>query len=116
MAKLLEVLICPVTRGALTYDREKQELISKKAGLAFPIKSGVPILLVEKARQAPDMQGSDLVKEVTCQKPMLWENGRPVPLERDLDLLQWPDKPGFRVVAIDYGIKYNILRSRSCIF
>jgi len=49
--KLLEILVCPVTKTALTYDRENQELISKKAGLAFPIRSGVPILLVEEARE-----------------------------------------------------------------
>jgi len=48
--KLLEILVCPVTKSALTYDRKNQELISKKAGLAFPIRSGVPILLVEEAR------------------------------------------------------------------
>ena len=49
--KLLEILVCPLTKTPLTYDRENQELISKKAGLAFPIRSGVPILLVEKARK-----------------------------------------------------------------
>ena len=49
--KLLEILICPLTKGPLTYDRERQELISRKAKLAFPIKSGVPIMLVEKARK-----------------------------------------------------------------
>ncbi|MBW1849973.1 MAG: glutamine-hydrolyzing carbamoyl-phosphate synthase small subunit [Deltaproteobacteria bacterium] len=68
--------------------------------------------MVEKARQSPDMEGRDLVKEVTCQRPMLWQNGRPVLLEGGLDQFEWPDKPGaFRVVAIDFGVKYNILRS-----
>jgi uncharacterized protein YbaR (Trm112 family) len=48
--RLLEVLVCPVTRGKLTYDREKQELVSKGAKLAFPIRDGVPIMLPEEAR------------------------------------------------------------------
>ena len=48
--RLLEVLVCPVTRGALTYDRAAGELISKGAKLAFPIREGVPIMLVEDAR------------------------------------------------------------------
>ncbi len=67
--------------------------------------------LVEKARKAPDMEGSDLVKEVTCRQPMLWKNGRLMPLPNGLEGFQWPDKPDFRVVAVDYGVKYNILRS-----
>ena len=71
-----------------------------------------PDSLVEKARNAPDMVGRDLVKEVTCSEPLLWQNSRPVRLEGGLDHFQWPEKPGrFRVVAIDYGVKYNILRS-----
>ena len=48
--RLLEVLVCPVTRGRLTYDRQRQELISTGAKLAFPIRDGVPIMLVEDAR------------------------------------------------------------------
>lgn len=48
--RLLEVLVCPVTRGRLSYDRERQELISAGAKLAFPIRDGVPIMLVEDAR------------------------------------------------------------------
>ncbi|CAN5283352.1 Trm112 family protein [soil metagenome] len=48
--RLLEVLVCPVTRGRLTYDRAAGELISKGAKLAFPIRDGVPIMLVEEAR------------------------------------------------------------------
>ena len=48
--RLLEVLVCPVTRGRLTYDRAANELISKGAKLAFPIRDGVPIMLVEEAR------------------------------------------------------------------
>ena len=49
--RLLEVLVCPVTRGPLTYDREAGELVSKGAKLAFPIRDGVPIMLAEEARQ-----------------------------------------------------------------
>jgi uncharacterized protein YbaR (Trm112 family) len=48
---MLEVLVCPVTRGPLVYDAERQELISKGAGLAFPIQNGVPVMLVDEARQ-----------------------------------------------------------------
>lgn len=47
---LLQTLICPVTRGPLTHDRERKELISKKAGLAYPIREGVPIMLEDEAR------------------------------------------------------------------
>ena len=49
--RLLEVLVCPVTRGRLTYDRDRQELVSKSAKLAFPIRDGVPIMLAEEARK-----------------------------------------------------------------
>jgi uncharacterized protein YbaR (Trm112 family) len=48
--KLLEILVCPVTRGPLVYDRAAQELISEKARLAFPIRDGIPIMLAEEAR------------------------------------------------------------------
>ena len=47
--RLLEVVVCPVTRGTLSYDRARQELVSKGAKLAFPIRDGVPILLVGEA-------------------------------------------------------------------
>jgi len=71
-----------------------------------------PDSLVEKARQSPYMEGLDLVKEVTCREPMLWRDGRPVTLEMGLDQFQWPDEPDkWRVIAVDYGVKYNILRS-----
>ena len=49
--KLLEILVCPITKGPLRYDREKQELISDKAGLAFPIRDGIPIMLSDEARE-----------------------------------------------------------------
>jgi hypothetical protein len=48
--KLLEILVCPVTKGPLRYDEGKQELISEQAGLAFPIRDGIPIMLVDEAR------------------------------------------------------------------
>jgi uncharacterized protein YbaR (Trm112 family) len=54
--KLLEILVCPVTKAALSYDRERQELISRKAGLAYPIRDGVPIMLPEEARQLSDAE------------------------------------------------------------
>lgn len=49
--KLLEILVCPVTRGPLEYDRAAQELISRSAGLAYPIRDGIPIMLADEARQ-----------------------------------------------------------------
>lgn len=49
--KLLEILVCPLTKTVLRYDREKQELISDKAKLAYPIRDGIPIMLVEEARK-----------------------------------------------------------------
>ncbi|MBK8160296.1 MAG: Trm112 family protein [Rhodospirillaceae bacterium] len=48
--KLLEILVCPVSKGPLIFDRQKQELISKVAGLAYPIRDGIPIMLVDEAR------------------------------------------------------------------
>ena len=48
--KLLEILVCPITKGPLEYDAEKQELISRKAKLAYPIRDGIPIMLVVQAR------------------------------------------------------------------
>ncbi len=49
--KLLEILVCPVTKEGLRYDADKQELISDKAKLAFPIRDGIPIMLVDEARE-----------------------------------------------------------------
>ena len=48
---LLQLLVCPVTKGPLEYDREAGELVSRSAGLAFPIRDGIPIMLVEEARE-----------------------------------------------------------------
>ncbi len=48
--RLLEILVCPLTKGPLTYDRERGELVSAKAGLAYPIRNGIPIMLADEAR------------------------------------------------------------------
>ncbi len=48
--KMLEALVCPETRGRLDYDKDRQELVSKNAGLAFPIRGGIPVMLVDEAR------------------------------------------------------------------
>jgi uncharacterized protein YbaR (Trm112 family) len=49
--KLLEILVCPVTKGPLVYDRQKEELISKSARLAYPIRDGMPVMLEDEARR-----------------------------------------------------------------
>jgi len=68
--------------------------------------------LLEKARLSRGMVGADLVKEVTCKKPMLWKGGMPVQIRGKLEKFKWP-KTGkkYRVAAMDFGVKYNILRS-----
>ena len=50
-SKLLEMLVCPVTKGPLIYDRDRQELISRSARLAYPIRDGIPVMLEEEARK-----------------------------------------------------------------
>ena len=52
--RLLEILVCPVTKGPLRYDRDAGELISDQAGLAYPIRDGIPIMLMEEARKLDD--------------------------------------------------------------
>lgn len=52
--KLLELLVCPLTKAALRYDRDAQELVSEKARLAYPIRDGIPILLASEARSLED--------------------------------------------------------------
>ena len=54
--KLLEILVCPVTKAPLRYNADKSELISDQAGLAYPIKDGIPVMLVEQARQLEDRE------------------------------------------------------------
>lgn len=53
-SKLLELLVCPVTKGPLTWDRERQELLSRTARLAYPVRDGIPILLENEARTLSD--------------------------------------------------------------
>ena len=50
-AKLLEILVCPVTKGPLVHDRERQELVSRSARLAYPIRDGIPVMLEDEARK-----------------------------------------------------------------
>ena len=57
--KLLEILVCPLTKGPLDYDASAQELISKSAGLAFPIRDGIPIMLIDEAREIDDVIEKD---------------------------------------------------------
>ena len=52
--KLLEILVCPLTKGPLIYDARKQELLSRQAGLAYPIRDGIPIMLADEARPLTD--------------------------------------------------------------
>ncbi len=54
--KLLEILVCPLTKTALVYDRERQELLSKAAGLAYPVRDGVPIMLPGEARELSEAE------------------------------------------------------------
>jgi len=52
--KLIELLVCPVTKGPLEYDREKRELISRSARLAYPVRDGIPVMLENEARPLTD--------------------------------------------------------------
>jgi uncharacterized protein YbaR (Trm112 family) len=54
--KLLELIVCPVTKGPLEFDREKQELISRSARLAYPVRDGIPVLLENEARPLTDTE------------------------------------------------------------
>ncbi len=58
--RLLEILVCPQTKGPLIYDREQNELLSKKARLAYPIRDGVPIMLADEARRLSDEEAAKL--------------------------------------------------------
>jgi carbamoyl-phosphate synthase small subunit len=74
-----------------------------------------PESLVQKAKNAPDIKGRDLVKEVTHKTAMLWKNGKAIP--KEIENFKWPDDRRYKVIAMDYGIKYNILRcleQRNC--
>ena len=52
--KLLEILVCPLTKGPLRYDSDRNELVSERAGLAYPIRDGIPIMLIDEARRLDD--------------------------------------------------------------
>ena len=52
--KLIELLVCPVTKGPLVYDREKRELVSRSARLAYPVRDGIPVMLESEARTLSD--------------------------------------------------------------
>ncbi len=58
--RLLEILVCPLTKGPLSYDRGKQELVSTQAGLAYPVRDGIPIMLVDEARPLDDAEKAAL--------------------------------------------------------
>jgi uncharacterized protein YbaR (Trm112 family) len=56
--RLLDILVCPVTKGSLSYDRERQELVSKSAQLAYPIRDGIPVMLEAEARSLSQVPSS----------------------------------------------------------
>jgi uncharacterized protein YbaR (Trm112 family) len=64
--KLLELLVCPVTKGHLHYDRARQELVSRSARLAYPVRDGIPILLEEQARTLSDAE----LEQVPARSPL----------------------------------------------
>ena len=64
--KLLELLVCPVTKGHLDYDRVRQELVSRSARLAYPVRDGIPILLEEQARVLTD----DELEQLPARTPL----------------------------------------------
>ncbi len=66
--KLLELLVCPVTKGPLDLDRERQELLSRSARLAYPIRNGIPILLENEARALSD---EEVDKLATIRTPLV---------------------------------------------
>jgi len=57
--KLLEILVCPVTKGPLVYDKQKQELVSKNARLAYPVRDGIPVMLEDEARRLDEQEYSE---------------------------------------------------------
>ncbi len=65
--KLLELLVCPVTKGPLDFDRERQELLSRSARLAYPIRNGIPVLLENEARTLSDEE----LERLAAQRPPL---------------------------------------------
>jgi uncharacterized protein len=67
--KLLEILVCPLTKGPLSYDRAAQELVSARAGLAYPIRDGIPIMLVDEARPLSDEEKERLPPPASAAQP-----------------------------------------------
>lgn len=63
--KLLELLVCPVTKGPLQFDRDRQELLSRSARLAYPVRNGIPILLENEARTLSDAE----IDTLAAQRP-----------------------------------------------
>ncbi|HEY2835657.1 MAG TPA: Trm112 family protein [Rhizomicrobium sp.] len=63
--KLLEILVCPLTRTTLRYDHERQELLSRAAGLAYPIRNGMPIMLAAEARELTEEERDGLKPRTT---------------------------------------------------
>lgn len=57
--RLLDILVCPLTKGPLVYDRARQELVSRAAGLAYPIRDGIPVMLEAEARRLDDAPAAD---------------------------------------------------------
>ena len=72
--KLLEILVCPLTKAPLRYDRAAQELISEEAGLAYPIRDGIPIMLVDEARPLRDDENG---RPSACRRPERAERSGP---------------------------------------
>ncbi len=66
--KLLELLVCPVTKGPLVFDRERQELVSKTARLAYPVRDGIPVMLIDEAEKPATRR--------TARKPAAKKKGR----------------------------------------
>lgn len=66
-SRLLELLVCPVTKGHLDFDRERQELVSRSARLAYPIRDGIPILLEQEARTLSD----DELEQLPSRTPLV---------------------------------------------
>jgi uncharacterized protein YbaR (Trm112 family) len=62
-AKLLEILVCPITKTKLIYEKQQQELISSAAGLAFPIRDGIPIMLEDEARELSSEEKEKYMKK-----------------------------------------------------
>jgi uncharacterized protein YbaR (Trm112 family) len=66
-ARLLEILVCPVTKGPLRWDREREELVSTSAGLAYPVRDGIPVLLESEARRLGEEAGAPGAEQATAR-------------------------------------------------